>query len=62
MPYHGSSLSSGSAEKVVYSPRREHRDRKETRPVTKREVVVIHHRRPTEDGPRSSDMNGRRWK
>jgi len=60
--YESSRSSSSEAERVHYNPRRDQRDRKETRPTTKRTVVVVHHDRPTYDTKRTSDMVGTKWK
>ncbi|KIW51131.1 hypothetical protein PV05_09882 [Exophiala xenobiotica] len=61
--YHSTSGSSSSGERIYHNPRRDGRDRKEPRPVPKREVVVIHHHTTTRDDPvRSAGMSHNRWK
>ncbi|KIX06995.1 uncharacterized protein Z518_04971 [Rhinocladiella mackenziei CBS 650.93] len=61
--YHSSSGSSSGGERVYHNSRREARDRKDPRPVPKREVIVIHHHTITRDDPiRTSGMSHNRWK
>ncbi|KAJ4518194.1 hypothetical protein HRR83_003353 [Exophiala dermatitidis] len=62
--YHSSSGSSSGAERIYYNSRREDRNGKEPRPVTKREVVIINYPNTAtqDDIVRTSGMTNNRWK